>query len=57
MSLETSSTERWQVTNLVMGGKMYSKAHFPVERKKTRTLSNNTNSISNVKERDLQSMT
>lgn len=29
MSLETSSTDRWQVTDRVMGDKMYSKAHFP----------------------------
>lgn len=28
-SLETRSTERQQVTDLVMGEKMYNKAHFP----------------------------
>lgn len=33
VSMETRSTERRQVTNLVMGDTMYSKAHFPVEGK------------------------
>lgn len=31
---------RRKVTNPVMEGKMQNKAHFPVERKKTRALSN-----------------